>query len=49
MKAKNFIHLTIVCLVAMYSLATQAQSADQLTMKVTIAVEGMMKSKSGAT
>lgn len=44
-----FIHGAAALAVLMFTLFAKAERAEQAMLKVTIAVDGMMKSKSGAT
>jgi hypothetical protein len=47
---KNILrHCAVFAGFLMLSLVAQTNQAEQMMLKVTIAVEGMMKSKSGAT
>lgn len=46
---KYVIHGVATLAVLMFALIAQAERAVQTLLKVTIAVDGMMKSKSGAT
>lgn len=46
---KTIIHGAATLAVLMFALFAQAERAEQALLKVTIAVDGMMKSKSGAT
>lgn len=46
---KMVIHGVATLAVLMFALLAQAERAEHALLKVTIAVDGMMKSKSGAT
>lgn len=46
---KVVIHGVATLAVLMFALLAQAERAEHALLKVTIAVDGMMKSKSGAT
>ncbi len=45
----NLLQLFVAVTAVTFSLLAQAERADQSLLRVTIAVDGMMKSKSGAT
>ena len=46
---KTLLQIAASVAVLMFALIAQAERAEQAMLKVTIAVDGMMKSKSGAT